>query len=78
MECASKREINKIIREITLNKQKPIKPRKRLRSVCLHLTRSVSTILKVKNFINRPGPWPLRAIPGRNCDPLARLITCQK
>ena len=53
--CASKRGVNKIIREITLKKQGAIKPVKRPGRLRFHPARSASTNLKVKNFTNRRG-----------------------
>ena len=60
--CASKRGVNKIIREVMLDRQGAIKPVEGLGSLHLHPARSASTILKVKNFINNPDPWPLREV----------------
>ena len=48
--CASKREINKIIREIKLERQGAIKSVKRLRSLRLYPARSVSTIFESEKF----------------------------
>ena len=56
---ASKRRVNKILQGIMLERQGAIKPTRRLGRL---RAPSTSTIWKVKNFINRPDSWPLRAI----------------
>ena len=53
--------------------QGAIKPVKRLGSLRFHPVRSVSTILKVKNFINRPDSWPLRTISRKLNVPLTNI-----
>ena len=63
MDCVHQsEESTKLSGKIMLERQGAIKPVKRLRSLRLHPARSVGTILKVRNFVNRPDLWPLRVI----------------
>ena len=68
--CAPKRRVNKIIREIKLERQGAIKPVKRLESQ--RVLRAA--ILKVGNFMNSPDPWPLRAISRKLDVPLTTTV----
>jgi biotin operon repressor len=54
---ASKRAVNRIIKEITLERQGIVKPPKRLGTQNLPSVRTPALIKKVKNLLNRPDPY---------------------
>jgi hypothetical protein len=54
---ASKREVNKIIKGITLERQGIVKPPKRLGTQNLPSVCTPALIKKVKNLLNRPDPY---------------------
>jgi hypothetical protein len=52
----SKRAVNRIVKEIALERQKIVKPPKRLGTKNLPSVRTPALINKVKNLLNRPNP----------------------